>query len=150
MDTIYIQGVAYEQNGPLIPTPDLTIQIIEFTFTHDGFLEVWRFVKKRRRHVFVSNQSNNATTFECPSQGVMSLGTRLSVHGAMVLSWWLPCWILASMSVRCLVFTYDFIRLVSWWAMTLCLMILRPLRNLLLHRESKCGQVSAPLIWHNV
>ena len=40
MDTIYIQGVAYEQNGPLIPTPDLTIQIIEFTFTHDRFLEV--------------------------------------------------------------------------------------------------------------
>jgi hypothetical protein len=28
-DIIYTQGVAYEQNGPLIPTPDLTIQIIE-------------------------------------------------------------------------------------------------------------------------
>ena len=36
---VYIQGVAYEQNGPLIPTLDLTIQIIEFTFVHDKFLD---------------------------------------------------------------------------------------------------------------
>ena len=28
-----------QQNGPLIPTPDLTIQIIEFIFTHDRFLD---------------------------------------------------------------------------------------------------------------
>ena len=32
----------------------------------------------------------------------------------------------------------------------MCLAILRPLRNLLLHRESKCGQVSLSFIWHNV
>jgi hypothetical protein len=38
-DIIYIQGVAYEQNGPLTCTLDLTIQIIEFTFTHDRFLD---------------------------------------------------------------------------------------------------------------
>ena len=30
LDVVYIQGVAYEQIGPLIPTPKLTIQIIEF------------------------------------------------------------------------------------------------------------------------
>ena len=39
LDIIYIQGATYEQNGPPIPTPDLTIQILEFTFTHDGFLD---------------------------------------------------------------------------------------------------------------
>ena len=39
LDIIYIQGVAYEQKGPLKLTPDLTIQIIEFTFTHDRFLD---------------------------------------------------------------------------------------------------------------
>ena len=36
--TVYIQGVAYEKNGPLIPTLDLTIQMIEFIFTHYRFL----------------------------------------------------------------------------------------------------------------
>ena len=35
-DIVYIQGVAYD---PLIPIPDLTIQIIEFTFTHNKFLD---------------------------------------------------------------------------------------------------------------
>jgi hypothetical protein len=38
-DIVHIQGDAYEQNGSLIPTLDLTIQIIEFTFTHDRFLD---------------------------------------------------------------------------------------------------------------
>ena len=38
-DLVYIHGAAFEQNGPLIPTPDLTIQIIEFTFTHERFLD---------------------------------------------------------------------------------------------------------------
>jgi hypothetical protein len=42
--------------------------------------------------------------------------------------------------------TFDFSRLVSWWVSTLCLAILRSLRNVLLHRESKCGQVSMSLI----
>ena len=32
---IHIQGATYKQQGPLIPTQDLTIQFIEFTFTHD-------------------------------------------------------------------------------------------------------------------
>ena len=32
LNIVYIQGVAYEQFGSLIPTLDLTIQIIEFTF----------------------------------------------------------------------------------------------------------------------
>jgi hypothetical protein len=36
---VYIQGIAYEQNGRLLPTLDITIQIIEFTFTHDRFLD---------------------------------------------------------------------------------------------------------------
>ena len=38
-------------------------------------------------------------------------------------------------------YTFNFSRVVSWWATALCLAILRPLRNLLLHKESKCGQV---------
>ena len=54
------------------------------------------------------------------------------------------------MSVRCLVYTFDFSRLVSWWAAALCLAILRPLRNYLLHSESKCSQVSMSVISHNV
>jgi hypothetical protein len=49
-----------------------------------------------------------------------------------------------------LVYTFDCSRLVNWWATTLYLAILRPLRNLLLHRESMCGQVSLSFIWHNV
>jgi hypothetical protein len=36
---IYIQGDAYEQNGPVIHALVLTIQIIEFTFTHDRFFD---------------------------------------------------------------------------------------------------------------
>ena len=56
-----------------------------------------------------------------------------------MLAWWLPCWLPALMSVRCLGYTFDFSGLVSWWATALCLAILRPLRDLLLHRESKCG-----------
>ena len=47
-------------------------------------------------------------------------------------------------------YTFNFSRLVSWWATSLCLAILRPLRNLLLHKESKCGQVYLSFIWHNV
>ena len=38
------------------------------------------------------------------------------------------------MSVRCLLYIYDFSRLVSWWATALCLLILRPLKKILLHR----------------
>ena len=38
LDIIYIQGTAYEQNGPVIHTQDLTIQIIVFNFTRDRFL----------------------------------------------------------------------------------------------------------------
>ena len=67
-----------------------------------------------------------------------------------MLSQWLPCWLLALMSVRCLVYTFDFSRLVSWWASTLCHGILMHLRNLVLHRESTCGQVFMLLIMHNV
>ena len=44
------------------------------------------------------------------------------------------------MSVRCLVYKFDFSRLVSWWAIALYLAILKPSRKKLLHRESKCGQ----------
>ena len=51
-----------------------------------------------------------------------------SMHGGMVLSWWLPCWLPALMSVRCLVYTSDFSKLVSRWAIALCLAILKPLR----------------------
>ena len=80
----------------------------------------------------------------------MVLHVQLSIHGRMVLSWWLPCWLLALMGVQFLVYTFDFSRLVSWWATTLYLAILRPLRNLLLHRESKCGQVSLSFTWHSV
>ena len=43
------------------------------------------------------------------------LHVQLSIHGGMVLSWWLPCWLPALMSVRCLVYTFDFSRLVTWW-----------------------------------
>ena len=80
----------------------------------------------------------------------MVLHVQGSIHGGMVLSRWLPCWLLALMSIRCLVYTFDFCRLVSWWVAALCLVILRPLRNLLLHKESKCGQVSLSFIWDNV
>ena len=38
-DIVYIEGIAYEKIGALIPTPNLTIQIIKFTFTHDKFLD---------------------------------------------------------------------------------------------------------------
>jgi hypothetical protein len=31
---VFIHGATYEQNDPLIPTLDLTMQIIEFTFIH--------------------------------------------------------------------------------------------------------------------
>ena len=74
------------------------------------------------------------------------LHVQLSIHDRMVLSWWLPCWLPTSMSVRCPVYTFDCSRLVGWGVVALCLAILRPLRNLLLHRESKCGQVSMSLI----
>ena len=78
------------------------------------------------------------------------LHVQLSIHSGMMLSrsWWLPCWLSALIIVRCLVYTFDFSRLESWWAVALCLAILRPLRNLLLHREYKCGQVSLSFIWH--
>jgi hypothetical protein len=34
-----MQGDAYEQNGPVIHALVMTIQIIEFTFTHDRFFD---------------------------------------------------------------------------------------------------------------
>lgn len=54
------------------------------------------------------------------------------------------------LNVSCLVYTFVFSRLVSWWIAALYLAILRPLRNPLLHRDSKCSQVSMSLIWHNM
>ena len=44
-----------------------------------------------------------------------------------MLSWWLPCWLPTLMSVRCLLYTFHFSRLVRWWATALCLAILRPI-----------------------
>jgi hypothetical protein len=41
----------------------------------------------------------------------------------------LPCGLPSLMSVRCLVYTLDFSRLVIWWTTALCLAILKPLRN---------------------
>ena len=36
-DNLYIQGAIITQTGPLIPTPDLAIQLMEFIFTHDKY-----------------------------------------------------------------------------------------------------------------
>ena len=52
-DIVYIQGDAYEQNGSLIPTPDLTIQIIEFTFMHDRFLDQFLQTKEDKYNLLV-------------------------------------------------------------------------------------------------
>ena len=38
-DIVCLQGATYEQNGPIIPTLDLTIHIIEFTFMHNRFFD---------------------------------------------------------------------------------------------------------------
>jgi hypothetical protein len=61
-DIVYIQGVAYEQNGPLIPTPDPTIQTIEFTFTHDRFLEPSH--TNKRRQIQPISRRNKSTRLE--------------------------------------------------------------------------------------
>ena len=44
-------------------------------------------------------------------------------------------------SVKCLVCSFDFNKLVSWLVAAFCLAILKPLRKLLLHKESSCGHV---------
>lgn len=35
---IYIQGTTIDQTGPLIPAPNLWMQIIEFTYTNDRYI----------------------------------------------------------------------------------------------------------------
>lgn len=45
---------------------------------------------------------------------------------------------------------HDLSRLGNCWLVTLCLAICRPLRNLWLHIDSKCGHVSMLLLWHSV
>ena len=62
LDIIYIQGDAYEQNGPLIPTPDLTIQTIEFTCTYDRFLEPSH--TNKRRQIQPVSRRNKSTRLE--------------------------------------------------------------------------------------
>ena len=52
--------------------------------------------------------------------------------------------------LKCLVCSFDFNKLMSWWVTALCLAILKPLRNLLLHKDSRCGHVSLSFLWHNV
>jgi hypothetical protein len=42
----------------------------------------------------------------------------------------------------CLVCIHDLSRLVSSWTVELCLAILKPLKNMFSHRESRCDQVS--------
>jgi hypothetical protein len=58
-DIVYIQGVAYEQNGPLIPRADLTIQIIEFTLTRDRFLDQAIQTKEDKHNPLVNAQGWN-------------------------------------------------------------------------------------------
>ena len=41
------------------------------------------------------------------------LHVQLNIHSSMVLSWWLPCWLLTLMSVRCVVYTFDSSKLVG-------------------------------------
>ena len=67
------------------------------------------------------------------------LHVQLSIHGGMVLSWWLPCWLPVLIIVRCLVCMLNFSRSASWWVSALCFAILRPLNNFLLHAKSACG-----------
>lgn len=38
-DIVYINGATYEQTGPIWPTPDHTIQIIESIYTHEKFID---------------------------------------------------------------------------------------------------------------
>ena len=78
------------------------------------------------------------------------LHVHLSIHGGMVLSCWLPCCLTVLASVKCLVCAFGFNKLVSWWVVVLWLAILKPLRDSLLHKESRCGHVSLSLLWHNV
>ena len=54
---VYIQGIAYEQNSPLIPALDLTIQIIDFTVTHDRFLDQAIQSKEDKYNPFVDARS---------------------------------------------------------------------------------------------
>jgi hypothetical protein len=56
LDIVYIQGITYEQNGPLIPTLDLTIQFIESTFTHDRFLDQAIQTKKDKHNPLVDTR----------------------------------------------------------------------------------------------
>ena len=62
LDIVYIQGVACEQNGPLIPTPNLTIQIIIFTFTHGRFLD--QSHTNKRRQMQPISRCNESTRLE--------------------------------------------------------------------------------------
>ena len=57
------------------------------------------------------------------------LNMQHDIHGGMVSSW-LPCWLMALMSVRCLVCTLNSSKLVSWWAAAFYLSILRASRYL--------------------
>ena len=56
-DIIYIHGATYKQNNPLIPTPDLTIQIIEFTFTRDGFIKQAIQTKETKYNLLIDYKS---------------------------------------------------------------------------------------------
>lgn len=49
-----------------------------------------------------------------------------SIHGGMVFSCGLPCWLLALVRVQCLVWLHDLRRFVIWWVVILGLGILRP------------------------
>ena len=45
---------------------------------------------------------------------------------------------------------FDLSKLVICWVVMLCLAIWRPLRNLWLHVDNKCGHVSLSLLLHRV
>ena len=70
------------------------------------------------------------------------------------VSWYclvgLLCCLLAFVSVGCLVRTLGYDKLVSWWDMALWNAIVRPLRIMLLQRESNCCQVSLSSFFQSV
>ena len=53
-DIMYIKGATQEQNGPFLPTPNLAVQIIEFTFTHDRFTSQAIKIKQDKYDPFIS------------------------------------------------------------------------------------------------
>lgn len=78
----YIKGATFEHLGLLFPTPNLSIQIIIFTFTHDKYIHQTLEIKQNKYNPLINAIQTQG--WKVNPLKVITLGVRGAIHTNIV------------------------------------------------------------------